>query len=166
MRAWASGLRTKAASIRPGRSMSPTKLARPCRCRASSLRGSRAPMPVRVRSVHDIRSSLAIKSPAMPSLFAYQGAVTAGHPLAAQSGLRILMAGGNAVDAAVATAAALCVVMPDMNGPLGYGFALIAMAGEAQPTALDMHGTAPRGVEPHEFAAALGPITGARARTG
>ena len=78
----------------------------------------------------------------MPSLLAYQGAVTAGHPLAAQAGLRILMAGGNAVDAAVATAAALCVVMPDMNGPFGYGFALIAMAGDAQPAALDMHGTA------------------------
>lgn len=102
----------------------------------------------------------------MPSLFAYQGAITAGHPLAAQAGLRILVAGGNAVDAAVATAAALSVVMPDMNGPLGYGFALIAMAGEPLPVALDMHGTAPRGLDPSEFAAALGPISGARGRTG
>jgi gamma-glutamyltranspeptidase / glutathione hydrolase len=102
----------------------------------------------------------------MPSLFGYQGAVTAGHPLAAQAGLRLLVAGGNAVDAAVATAAALSVVMPDMNGPLGYGHALIAMAGEAAPAALDMHGTAPRGLDPKDFAAAVGPISGARARTG
>ena len=102
----------------------------------------------------------------MPSLLGYQGAVTAGHPLAAQAGLRLLMAGGNAVDAAVATAAALSVVMPDMNGPLGYGYALIAMAGEAAPAALDMNGTAPRGLDPKDFAAAVGPISGARARTG
>jgi gamma-glutamyltranspeptidase/glutathione hydrolase len=103
----------------------------------------------------------------MPSLCAYQGAVTAGHPLAAQAGLHILRVGGNAVDAAVATAAALGVVMPDMNGPLGYGFALIAMAGESMPVALDMHGKAPRGVDRAEFAAALrGPVPGTRARTG
>jgi gamma-glutamyltranspeptidase/glutathione hydrolase len=124
-------------------------------------------MPLRVRPVHDIGASLAIKSTSMPSLFAYQGAVTAGHPLAAQAGLRMLMAGGNAVDAAVATAAALCVVMPDMNGPFGYGFALIAMADQVAPVALDMHGTAPRGLDREQFAAALrGPVPGARARSG
>lgn len=103
----------------------------------------------------------------MSSLFAYQGAVTAGHPLAAQSGLRILMAGGNAVDAAVATAAALSVVMPDMNGPFGYGFALIAMKDQAAPVVLDMHGTAPRAVDREAFAEAIrGPVPGTRARTG
>ena len=103
----------------------------------------------------------------MASLLAYGGAVTAGHPLAAQAGLHVLRSGGNAVDAAVATAAALCVVMPDMNGPLGYGFALIAMAGEPAPVALDMHGVAPRGLDREQFAAALrSPVSGTRARTG
>jgi gamma-glutamyltranspeptidase/glutathione hydrolase len=108
-----------------------------------------------------------MESNSMSSLLAYQGAVTAGHPLAAQAGLHILRTGGNAVDAAVATAAALCVVMPDMNGPFGYGFALIAMAPDFVPAALDMHGTAPGGVTREDFAAALrGPVPGARARTG
>lgn len=100
-------------------------------------------------------------------LFAYQGAVTAGHPLAAQSGLRILMAGGNAVDAAVATAAALSVVMPDMIGPLGYGYSVIAMAGEPAPMVLDMNGVAPLAVDREYFATAVrGPVPGARARSG
>ena len=103
----------------------------------------------------------------MPPLLAYNGAITAGHPLAAQAGLHILRSGGNAVDAAVATAAALSVVMPDMNGPFGYGFALIAMANESAPVALDMHGTAPRGLDGEQFAAALrAPGSGSRARTG
>ena len=103
----------------------------------------------------------------MASLLGYGGAVTAGHPLAAQAGLHVLRSGGNAVDAAVATAATLSVVMPDMNGPLGYGFALIAMAGERAPVALDMHGVAPRGVDRGQFAEALrSPIPGTRARTG
>ena len=103
----------------------------------------------------------------MASLLGYNGAVTAGHPLAAQAGLHILRSGGNAVDAAVATAAALCVVMPDMNGPLGYGFALIAMTGESAPVALDMHGTAPRALDREQFAAALRASGGpARARAG
>jgi gamma-glutamyltranspeptidase/glutathione hydrolase len=103
----------------------------------------------------------------MAALLGYNGAVTAGHPLAAQAGLHVLRSGGNAVDAAVATAAALCVVMPDMNGPLGYGFALVAMSNEAAPVALDMHGTAPRALDREQFAAALGaPVPGARARSG
>jgi gamma-glutamyltranspeptidase/glutathione hydrolase len=100
-------------------------------------------------------------------IFADRGAITAGHPLAAQAGVRILQAGGNAVDAAVATAAALSVVMPDMIGPFGYGFALIAMAGAAEPVALDMNGVAPRAVDRARFLEALrGPVPGTRARTG
>src|SRR5690606_11742109 len=47
MRAWASGLRRNATSHRPGIAMSATKLPLPCRWRASSLRGTRAPTPWR-----------------------------------------------------------------------------------------------------------------------
>ena len=60
-----------------------------------------------------------------PVVMGRNGMVCAGHPLAAQAGMAILQKGGNAVDAAIATAAALNVVEPNMSGIGGDGYIMI-----------------------------------------
>jgi oxamate amidohydrolase len=69
------------------------------------------------------------------------GMVTAPHALAAESGARILDEGGNAIEAALATAAALAVVYPHMTGLGGDSFWLIAEPGR-MPVTIDGAGRA------------------------
>ena len=71
---------------------------------------------------------------------ASNGMVATTQPLAAMAGLRVLMEGGNAVDASVATAAALNVVEPHSTGVGGDLFALVWMSDEKRVRALDASG--------------------------
>lgn len=72
-----------------------------------------------------------------------RGMVAASNPLAVQAGLNILRQGGNAADAAVATAATLNVTEPASTGIGGDCFALYFDAKTSQVTALNGSGRAP-----------------------
>ncbi len=78
-------------------------------------------------------------------VMARNGIVATSQPLAAQAGLDILQKGGNAIDAAVATAAVLNVVEPMMTGIAGDLFAIIYVAKENKLYTLNASGKAPTG---------------------
>lgn len=80
------------------------------------------------------------------AVVAKHGMVAAEHPLAADAGVKILKNGGNAVDAAAATALAVGVANPSSCGIGGGGFMLIYIAKTRKIYALDFREKAPRAV--------------------
>ena len=83
-----------------------------------------------------------------PAVPGPNGLVTAGHPLASMAGLRMLMAGGNAADAAVATLATLNVVRPQMSGMAGNGFVTLYDRVSDRVYSLGATGAAPLALDP------------------
>ena len=91
------------------------------------------------------------KAQSRSEVMAQHGMVVTSQPLAAQVGLQILQHGGNAIDAAVATAAALNVMEPMMVGMGGDLFAVIYIAKDRQIYVLNASGTAPTGATLERF---------------
>ena len=71
-----------------------------------------------------------------------RGMVTSNHPLASLAGTEMLVQGGNAIDAAVATMFALSVVEPMMTSIFGAGFLTIRLA-DGTATTIDNYATIP-----------------------
>ena len=79
------------------------------------------------------------------------GMVASANPLASVAGVRVLMDGGNAFDAAVAVGSTLGIVEPYMSGVGGIGVALAYVAAEDRVRTLDFSGRAPLAAHPDEF---------------
>jgi gamma-glutamyltranspeptidase / glutathione hydrolase len=97
-----------------------------------------------------------------PLIIGRRGAVAANHPLAAQAGLLALRAGGNAVDAAVATAMTLAVVEPMMSGLGGDGFYHVYEQATGRAVVFNGTGPAPAAATPEHYAGGIpriGPLS-------
>ena len=79
-----------------------------------------------------------------PTIASRHGMVAAAHPLAAAAGARVLGNGGNAFDAAAATAATLNVVEPYMSGLAGQGMATCYIASRKARALAQFHEPASR----------------------
>ena len=78
-----------------------------------------------------------------PTVVAQHGMVAAGHPLAAEAGMRILKAGGNAIDAAMATWAVQGQVEPGMTGLGADMLVLVYLAKTREVKFINATGFAP-----------------------
>ena len=84
-------------------------------------------------------------------VYGKNGAVATSTPIAAQAGLETLKKGGNAVDAAIATAACLTVVEPTGCGIGGDAYALVWIEEEKKLYGLNSSGFAPEKMELEEY---------------
>jgi gamma-glutamyltranspeptidase/glutathione hydrolase len=91
-------------------------------------------------------------------VIASQAVVASNHPLASVAGTEVLAAGGNAVDAAVATLFALSVVEPMMVSPFGAGFFIIRDGRSGDVVFIDNYASVPAAATPAMFDAVPGSL--------
>ena len=87
------------------------------------------------------------------------GIVATQNRVAGEAGARILAAGGNAVDAAVATGFALAAVEPWNSGLGGVGFMLVYLARENRVHVVDFGPISPRALDPADYPLVGGGVT-------
>ena len=95
-----------------------------------------------------------------PVVMGRNGMVCSGHPLASQAGITTLQKGGNAMDAAIATAAALNVVEPLMSGMGGDGFIMVYEKDTGRIEVCNGTGAAPYAATRERFLPQGIPMTG------
>ena len=94
--------------------------------------------------IHEMEHHVADWATTRPVVSGTQGVVAAGHPLVSMAGMRMLLTGGNAFDAAVAAGFAAAVVEPTASYTLcGECVALVYDARRRETQALSGQGTAP-----------------------
>ncbi|PYO45531.1 MAG: hypothetical protein DMD84_28415, partial [Candidatus Rokuibacteriota bacterium] len=94
--------------------------------------------------VHEIEHHAAERATTRPVVSGMQGVVAAGHPLVSMAGMRMLLAGGNAFDAAAAAGFAAAVVEPTASYTLcGECVAMVYDSRRRESVALSGQGTAP-----------------------
>ena len=89
-----------------------------------------------------------------------RGMVVSQNQCASEIGAQVLRDGGNAVDAAVATAFALAVLLPRAGNIGGDGYMLLHLAGENRSVAIDYRSMAPAAATLERFIGADGGIDG------
>src|SRR5918994_3508956 len=96
--------------------------------------------------IHEIEHHTTEWATTRPVVSGTQGVVTAGHPLVSMAGMRMLLDGGNAFDAAVACGFAAAVVEPTASYTLmGECVAMIHDARRRETLAVSGQGTAAAG---------------------
>jgi gamma-glutamyltranspeptidase/glutathione hydrolase len=124
-----------------------------CAARTAGAQGASAPTdpwcrskpePAFCQAVRGVRAS-GWPAQTRSEVMASNGMVVTSQPLAAQAGLQVLMRGGNAVDAAVASAAVLSITEPMMVGIASDLFAVMYIAKDHTVYVLNASGTAPSG---------------------
>jgi len=109
--------------------------------------------------IHDFTSSYLSRSLAFdkPATISARGVVASQNRAASEVGVRVLRDGGNAIDAAVATALALTVVEPWMSGLAGGGALLFYSVKTGSIKVVDFSMLAPGGLDPASYG-----LTGSR----
>jgi gamma-glutamyltranspeptidase/glutathione hydrolase len=102
--------------------------------------------------IHEIEHHASERATTRPVVAGSHGVVAAGHPLVSMAGMRMLLAGGNAFDAAVAAGFAAAVVEPTASYTLcGECVALVHDARRRETLAVSGQGTAPALATPAFF---------------